>query len=723
MENESADRSFETNNRDGIETLLEKAAKACGIIDGYHDIWGKHHPTRLETKKEILRAMGVDIRSSESLLRFARMENPPSSKDLNGLSVIGTENQKITFSAKINHQSNENSAQRMEAVFTPPLPRGIHEISLEVKSSADRIGATKKIFVAPPVGHEPKAIADGGRLWGVNIPLYGVRSARNWGIGDFEDLKKAVEWASSLGADFTGLLPLHALFNELPYGVSPYFPSSRLFLNPIHIAVDKVLEASAPEVKELMAEKEFQNELDQVRSSELVDHSGAWTLKHKILKACFNIFTRIHHNSSKGLTQRGRDLDNWRKAQGQALEKFATFCALREYLSDERGNPRPWKEWPGEHQSPCGEGVEPFRAEHPEKITFHVYLQWLAETQLAEVKTLTKKLGMAMGLYLDMALGVDSCGADAWVYQDVLALNASAGAPPDPFSLLGQRWGLPPAIPTKHRASGYSFFLETLKRSAARAGALRIDHILALWRLFWIPGKLPASKGAYVTENTDELLGILRMVSDENNCLIVGEDLGTIPDGVREDLLKSGFFSYRLLIFEKEWDGKYKSPAAYPRRSLISIATHDLPTLDGFWLGRDLEVKKELKRYPDEKSQKEDEEGRKKDLKNLLEALKTENLLPRGIDAAEKIPPGKLADLAAAAHAFLAKAPSALMLTNLDDLLGEVEMQNLPGTIDEHPNWRRKCSTPVERWGKSKRAKQIAEAIRAEGRGAAVAKQ
>jgi len=712
------DSQKESGNREGFEELVKQAAEACGIIEGYYDIWGKHHPTSVETKIEILRAMGVDVRSSESLLKFARSKDPCFRRRNNGLSVVGAENQAIVVEAKVDGSAGSIKNTKIEAVFNPPLHEGVHDLRIELKSGSARSGASQKIFVVPDKGYEPEAISAGARLWGVNIPLYGVKSSRNWGIGDFADLKIAVQWASSLGADFVGLLPLHALFNELPYGISPYFPSSRLFLNPIHIAMDEVVEASAPEVRKLMEQPDFQKDVFRVRSSELVDHSGVWTLKHKILKACFNVFAGVHHAFSKGLTDRGRQFDKWRKKQGEALERFATFCALREYLSDEFGKPRPWRNWPKEHQSPDGEGVKQFRAEHPEKITFHAYMQWVAETQLLQAQDLTRQFGMAIGLYLDMALGVDSCGADAWVYQDVLALGASAGAPPDPFSLLGQRWGLPPAIPSKHRAKGYSFFLETLQRSAARAGALRIDHILGLWRLFWIPGKLPASKGAYVTENTEELLGLMRLVSRESQCLIVGEDLGTIPDGVREDLLKSGFFSYRLLIFEKDWDGRYKKPYDYPKRSLISIATHDLPTLDGFWLGRDLEVKKALNRYPDEKTEKEDEEGRKKDRLMLLEAIKGEGLLPVEIDLVKEIPASKLTALAVAAHAFLARSPSALMLANLDDMLGEIEMQNLPGTIDEHPNWRRKCSIAIEKWQKSKRAKQIAEAILAEGRGA-----
>jgi len=370
--------------------------------------------------------------------------------------------------------------------------------------------------------------------------------------------------------------------------------------------------------------------------------------------------------------------------------------------------------------------VRAFRREHADRVQFHAYLQWLAEEQLARCAGRAKDLGMPVGLYLDMALGVDPCGADAWVYQDVLALDASAGAPPDPFSLMGQRWGVPPPIPERHRLiperhrqTGYRAFRETVAQNARRAGALRLDHVLSLWRLFWVPKGLPASHGTYVTDRADELLALLRLESREARCLIVGEDLGTIPPEVKEALMASGCYSYRLLIFEKDGEGRYRPPGAYPSQCLVSIATHDLPTSDGFWLGRDLEVKRELGQYPSPDAERADAEGRRWDRLRLLEALASEGLLPPGLVPAHEVPPERLDELAAACHAFLARTPSALLLASLDDLLGGFEMQNLPGTTVEHPNWVRKCDVPLERWASSARAVRIAEAIRGEGRGSA----
>ncbi len=274
-------------------------------------------------------------------------------------------------------------------------------------------------------------------------------------------------------------------------------------------------------------------------------------------------------------------------------------------------------------------------------------------------------------------------------------------------------------IPERHRQTGYRAFRETVARNARRAGALRLDHVLSLWRLFWVPKGLPASRGAYATDRAEELLGLLRLESREARCLVVGEDLGTIPPEVKEALMASGCYSYRLLIFEKDDGGRYRPPGAYPRQCLVSLATHDLPTSDGFWLGRDLEVKRELGQYPSAEAELGDAEGRRWDRLRLLEALASEGLLPSGVLPAHEVPSDRVDDLAVACHAFLARTPSALLLANLDDLLGGLEMQNLPGTTTEHPNWVRKCDVSLERWAASARAARIAEAIRREGRGSA----
>ncbi|MEW6487343.1 MAG: 4-alpha-glucanotransferase [Thermodesulfobacteriota bacterium] len=715
--------------------LLARLAQACGILPGYHDLWGAYHPAGPETLRALLRSLGADVSSPEALERELReREGAPARRLVEPVTVLPEGGEQVlrlqappseaAWEVRVSVRGRNVPVRLLGAetaqgpdgrvtlpvAFSPPLPAGLHELQVCLSSPLLEDTGRTLCAVAPARGHEPEPVARGGRLWGVNLPLYGLRSARNWGVGDFRNLLDAVEWAADLGADIVGVLPLHALFNEPPYGVSPYYPSSRLWLNPLHIAVDALPEAAAPAAAAFLEAPETRAEQERLRGTELVDHQAAWALKRRALELCFGAFR-------EGNPRRRAAFDAWRRAQGQALEEFAAFEALREHLGREQGGTRPWPQWPAAYRKPDAPAVRAFAARAQEAVGFRAWLQWVAETQLARCQARARELGMAVGLYLDLALGVDPCGADAWVYQDVLALGASAGAPPDPFSLMGQRWGVPPPIPDRHRETGYAFLRDTVERSARRAGALRIDHVLALWRLFWVPGELPASAGAYVEDRAEELLAVLRCLSREHGCAIVGEDLGTIPPEVRVALAASGFYGYRLLIFEKHGDGRYRAPGEYPRQALVSVATHDLPTVDGFWLGRDLEVKARLRQYPTPEAERGDAEGRRWDCLRLLDALAAEGLLPPGVAPAHEVPESALEALAGSVHAFLARTPAALLLANLDDLLGGREMQNLPGTLSEHPNWRRKCLLPVEEWSRFPRARRIAEAIWGQGRG------
>jgi 4-alpha-glucanotransferase len=713
------------------EEGLAQLAAMCGLQAEYYDIWGGRHLTTPDTQRAILRAMGLRIDSLPGLDAELRRQAAIRAHRLCDPVAVFTAGEQQAFQLAVPGDAGlvrvtavagevemelapvaaEEVGDVMRLAPCPPLPNGLHDVILRLQASAGQRMAQVRAAVVPRRGYALPTLEAGRRAWGVLLSLYGLRSARNWGVGDFQDLLQAVEWAAGLGADMVGTLPLHALFNELPYGVSPYYPSSRLFLNPLYIAVDCVPEADSAEVQALVNAAAFQEEIARLRASELVEYESVWALKRRTLERCYREFLR----------RRGVDggryaaFEAWQQAQGTAIEDFAVFSALRDRAAlATEGN---WQQWPSDLQALHAAGVESFRREFPEQVGLHVYLQWLADAQLSRCQQRARELGMAVGLYLDLALGVDPCGADAWVYQDVLALGASSGAPPDPFSLMGQRWGLPPVIPARHREAGYRFFLETLRRNTARAGALRIDHVLSLWKLYWIPGDLPAACGAYVLDYPDELLGLLRLVSQEQRCLIVGEDLGTIPPEVRESLMTSGFYSYRLLLFEKHTDGRYRRPAEFPRQTLATIATHDLPPVDGFWLGTDLEVKRRLAQYPSPEAERSDAEGRCWDRLRLLEALAAEGLLPSGVEPAHSIDPRHLDALAEALHAYLARTPAALMLVNLDDLLGGVDMQNLPGTLDEHPNWRRKSVLPLESWGNCARARRIVAAVRREGRG------
>lgn len=691
------------------EPPVTALAKAAGIAPEYVDLWGRTHQVEEANLRLLLAALGAE-----------KIQEQPGEPAFNLLPPVVLLEEGGPRTLKLLRPSRSLPRVRLcgehasirardrdsgEFTLTDPLSPGVYDGVVEADLLTETVRDLFTLIVAPKKGYEPPAAARGERLWGVNLPLYALRSERNWGIGDLADLRAAVEFFASLGADAVGLLPLHALPNEYPYGLSPYYPWSRLWLNAVHIAADEVEEASHPEVRAFLESSEASLQLEKLRREELVDYEGVWRFKLTALRLMFNHFDRD--------SERGEAFFEWAERKHESLLGFATFIVLRDRFAKAFPNGADWRNWPQEYRRPDTEAVEDFMGGNREEIAFHCWLQWLAETQFAQVEALADARSMEVGLYLDLALGVDPGGPDAWLYQDSLALDASAGCPPDPFSLLGQEWGLPPVKPQVQRKTGYRFARRTIQANMVHAGALRIDHAAMLARLFWVPrGKAPKD-GAYVTYPMEEQLALLRAASANNRCLVIGEDLGTLPPELYDGLASSGFYSYRLLIFEREENRLFKAPFNFPRRALASFATHDLATMDGWWTGRDIMVKEELGRYPDAESEEEEKAERLEDYKRLVGALVWQNLLPEGYEVS-KLDEEELSDLAVATHTYLARVGSALLIANIDDLLGGREMHNLPGTLQEHPNWRRKLTLPLEAWPGCGRLARIVEAIKAE---------
>lgn len=704
------------------KTPLQILAELAGVIPDYEDVWGKTQAAGEETLSAILGAMGMDISTGEAVEReTARIIKANERSVVPDVIVLPAgmpqiiklqrtpEDRPILRIGGINAGPYSFHPEKGEIELAEPLPPGIHRATVEANFFPETIEDAFTIISAPAKGFVPEPAQRGEKLWGINLPLYAVSSERSMGIGDLEDLRNAVKTAASLGADMLGLLPLHALPNEFPYGISPYYPWSRLWMNAIYLALDRMPEFGAPEVGEFMARPETASKLAALKAAPLVDYEGVWKLKAHL--------ARIMFASTDRGGARWEEFENWRCDNGDALRGFAVFCALREHLSTRNGGPSHWEKWPPEYRRYDTSAVAKFARENEEAVVFHAWLQWNVSSQFALVAAETEKSGMSVGLYLDLALGVDPAGPDAWMYQDILALDASVGCPPDPFSLLGQEWGLPPLHPGAHRKSGYSLAEKTLEANLGNAGAVRLDHAASLSRLFWVPrGKKPAD-GAYVKYPIDEQLALLRALSARHRCLVIGEDLGTVPVEVSEGLKESGFYSYKLLMFEKEWGGLFKAPFNIARDALVSFATHDLPTMDGWWTGRDLEVKTELNRYPDEEAKELEASGRMEDRKRLIGALVWQKLLPEGYELPcppEELTAGELTLLAKGVHTYLSRAESAVLMINLDDLIGSKEMQNLPGTVQEHPNWRRKIPHPIETWAANSRLREILAGVRAE---------
>jgi len=724
-------------------TALGRLSGLAGIAPEYHDIWGRLHRAPDDTRLALLRAMGIvaDSAGVESALK-AR-EDAPWQRGLPPVVVQREDAMPYRWAicCEERHGSQAHrwklaleSGEVREGEFHPcglaqlaeraidgvhylkaefewreRLPPGYHRFTLQ---GPDATPSLLVLIIAPGRCHVPACLEGGGRVWGAALQLYAVRSRRNWGIGDFTDLRDAIEIAGRAGAGIVGVNPLHALFPHDPDRASPYSPSSRIYLNALYLDVEAVPEFTECEAARVaVAAPGFQARLQALRCAERVDYRGVAEAKFSTLRVIYRHFRECH------LVPRSRRSEAFlafQRGGGEPLLRFALFQALQEDFHARDEAIRGWPAWPEAYCDPVSPPVREYLASNRERVEFHAWLQWLADEQLAACARRAVELGLGVGLYQDLAVSVDREGADAWSGQNAHAAAASIGSPPDDFHLNGQNWGLLPLIPEALAESAYAPFVAALRAAMRHAGALRLDHVMGLMRLYWIPPGSPSADGAYVHYPLSDLLGVLALESRRNCCLVIGEDLGTVPDAVREALAPLGVLSYRLLLFEKEGDGNYRAPAAYPAQALVAVSTHDLPTLKGMWLGRDLELRAQLALYPSAEERKRQVAERARDRSRLLMALEREGLLPAGVTVDPVSAPDMTPELARAIHVFLARSPPRVMMVQMEDVLEQSEQVNLPGTTSEYPNWRRKLPLDLEDWGADARVAALAEALRRE---------
>jgi len=570
------------------------------------------------------------------------------------------------------------------------MPLGYHRLHL----SGGGATQTLDIAVAPPACYLPPGLEPGARSWGLTAQLYSLRSKRNWGMGDFTDLAALTRAAGVSGAITVGINPLHALFASEPRHTSPYSPSSRvqldyLYLDPSAVpgfADDAAIRDLAPPAA-----------LSAARTGELVDHAAVAALKRPVLEALYRRFRDVDL-AAGSRTKAAKAFRRFQKAGGKPLTAFATFEALHEHFNSNHGQ-FSWLGWPSELREPNSRAVADFAAAHRERVEFFEFLQWQADSQLGAAAEAGRAAGLSLGLYRDLAVGVSPQGADAWADQAIVVPGMAIGAPPDPLSRAGQDWGLAPTNPLALRQRGFRPFIAALRANMRHAGVLRIDHVMSLRRLYWVPAGRSAAAGAYVNYPFAELLRLVALESQRQRCAVIGEDLGTVPSGFRETMQAANVMSYRVVMFERRSDGNFIPPAEYPPLAAASAATHDLATLKGFWLGRDIAWRQRLALYPDAAAEAADIADRQTARWQLLEALEREALLPRH-RFAEFLPPASepvyTAELGEAILAYLARSRARLMLVQIEDIAGEVEQANLPGTSDSHPNWRRRLSAKLD---------------------------
>ncbi|WPL18404.1 Maltooligosyl trehalose synthase [Thiorhodovibrio winogradskyi] len=734
---------------------LDRLCAHYGIAAAYEDVEGRRHQAGDSTRRALLRALGVTAgdpaTEEQSLAQVIDQEwqgvlapvivhrqgdeapmlalSLPDQPELMKVRLVLTEESGSATEAELDlgrlpaEEQREIDGQHWQRrTIAVPAPTEIGYHQLAIHSSVGEILARSRVIVAPRRCWQPDDQDrgdrgqgqghDGERDWGLVTQLHALRSARNWGIGDFTDLTRLVETAARAGAGAVGLSPLHALFPAQPERCDPYRPSSRRFLNPLHLDVEAVAELDdCPAARELIDGDEFNALLRALRGAPMVDHAAVTEAKLRVLSLLFR-GPDPHRRDAKG--PRETAFQAFRDEQGEPLQRFAIHQALSEHFAAAEPGPLGHEHWPAAYKNPHSDEVAAFAREHAERVDFFAWLQWLARLQFESAGNHCQELGMAQGLLLDLAVGAAPDGADHWVLPGFYIQGAHVGAPPDDFSPKGQNWDVLAWHPSALREAGYEPFAAELRANMRAAGGLRIDHVMGLMRLFLIPDGEPPTAGTYLAYPLDELLGVLALESVRNRCMIIGEDLGTVPELIRKVIPDWGILSTRVLYFERADDGGFLEPSAFEPNAMVTAGTHDLPPLAGFWQGVDLEQRRELELFPSQQDYDQRLLQRTQDRTRLFLALKREGLLSDHEGADPVDVPRLGAEHLRAIHVYLARTASRLLLIQTADLLAETEQVNLPGSGDRYPNWRRRQPLQLEHWLERPEIRSLFAAVRAE---------
>ncbi|KUM53801.1 4-alpha-glucanotransferase [Rheinheimera sp. EpRS3] len=713
-------------------TLQAELIAFCGIETDFNDAWGNPSMVTQQHQLQLLAAQGFDIEDDETArLQLLERQLDFWLQPLQAVSVqrvdeplqlllqvtLEQANMELAFTLTTEDGAkqvfnltpvegelvqvvvlDEVEYHQYQHLLPQQLTAGYHQLSL------NDTAFTQKLIITPGQCFVPQNF-NSQKQWGIALQLYGLRSERNWGIGDFTDLSNTVNYLAGVGADFIGLNPIHALYPAMPESASPYSPSSRRWLNVSYIDVTAMPGFSlCARTQSLVSAPAFVQQLTQQRSKNFVDYSGVMQLKLPVMKSLYQWFAEQKGNNNKALT---KAFKQFKTDGGASLQQLALYDALHAYLYQQDSMHWGWPNWPEEYRDPQSDAVQAFAVKHQAELDFYCYLQFMAQQQLAQAQQVAKDAGMLLGLYRDLAVGVSEASTEIWGNPDLYCRDASVGAPPDPLGPAGQNWGLPPMYPYQLYKQGYQPMIDLLRANMQHAGALRIDHVMALLRLWWVPKTAEnAGGGAYVYYPIMDLLGILALESQRNQAVIIGEDLGTVPDGIRELLAQYNVYSYRVFFFETAADGGYISPKHYPVQAMATLTTHDLPTLIGFWHCEDLRLGKELGLYKDKAQFQDLYAQRHANKQRILDSLHGHQSLPGDYSrSAENLGMDQTLNYAMQRH--LAATSSQLLCLQLEDALQMTQPVNIPGTSNEYPNWRRKLSEPIEQWSQNHDIRQL----------------
>ncbi len=638
---------------------LEETAAGRGIELEYSDTWGHVHHASEQALQDILAALGPEPSESGPFPAtlvffedepFLPLTLPP---EQSGGTV------KLEFeweTGELEHHWFWLPELPQKRIPLPAMRLGYHRLRLwaVAKSGLELMGEAR-LIVCP---HRARVIEQ--RVAGLAVTLYGLRSARNWGIGDFTDLRNLTTTFAAAGAAFIALNPLHALPNRQPYNISPYLPECSLYRNWLYLDVERSsgVVVSDTDLQEVAA----------LRETQFVEYERVAALKLRVLRKAFD---------RQGPSP---EFEQFIEQEGNFLHDYAVYAALWAHVHEGHPDIWLWTDWPEPYRDVASSAVANFAAAHSDDVRFYKFLQWQVDRQLGEAQDHALACGMKIGLYHDLALATDKYGADLWANGKFFANGARVGAPPDELAPSGQDWGFPPPNRDVHRANGYELFAQSIRKNARHGGALRIDHVMRFFRLFWIPEAMTAQDGTYVRDYAEDLIRILTLESARGRFIVIGEDLGTVPPGTRERLGEAGILGYRVLWFEKDYSvGRLRAPHEYPTHAAVSTTTHDLPTLAGFFAGRDIEARKAAG-LVNEAEYQQQWASRKADIEQASRAFAQ-------------------AGFPFDAVGYVLSTPTTVAIINQEDLTGETEQQNLPATTWEHPNWRRKMKIAVEDLG------------------------
>jgi 4-alpha-glucanotransferase len=687
------------------DTPLRRLADALGILAEYSDQGGVPRHTSDDTRRGIIAAMGIDAttdaRATEALRAMQSWENdrliepvvvvdhadPRAGRlTLNG----GTHAASSRWELRITDEDGQSTVTSGDSLGEGGLELALPSIAgpgyfdLELRMTAGRHEqqAFQRRIVTPARCTTPDDVLGGRRVFGLIANLYTLRSERNWGVGDLTDLATLATWAASVDAEFVGINPLHALLNR-GAEISPYGPLSRLFRNPLYIDPALVPELSAaPALAERLRSDEIMERLESLRADRAVQYEQVMAVKGIALDALHDCFVR---RDASGADDRATAYRAYVDAHEPELTRYATYMALAEHHAAQRHTPgaHDWRSWDAPLRDHRSSAVARFQTEHHARIDFHRWVQFELDRQLGGVAARAKSAGLAIGLYQDLAIGSSPAGADTWSHPELFVTGASIGAPPDPYAAHGQNWGLPPIDPRALREDGYRYFTEVIRSALRHSGALRIDHVMGLFRLFWIPDGMSGEMGAYVRYPAHDLLGILALESVRHGAIIIGEDLGTVPPEVGPALAQRGILSSKVMFFERSAHG-FTAPASYPRNALATVNTHDMTPLAGYESMRDIQLRTAAGALSADE--------RKADIESRTDDKRQLDVLLRGVATETGHRDRYIGiDLRAAMHEAVCRTPCVLAGISLDDLSGETEPVNIPGLSQSvHPSWTRK---------------------------------